>query len=71
MQRQLTCCCPLLLVLSPVFKGDVADAAPPKVLPEVDVVVAVLVLPSGGRNPVGEIGTTSKNCFYFEKSKQH
>ena len=57
-------CCPLLLLpTSPVFKGEVVDAAPvliPGVV-EVGVVVALL---SGGKKPVADIGTTSKNCFW-------
>lgn len=57
-------CCPLLpLPTSPVFKGEVVDTAPvliPGVV-EVGVVVALL---SGGKKPVADIGTTSKNCFW-------
>ena len=60
-------CCPLFpLPTSPVFKGEVVDAAAP-LIPGVDAVGVVAVLPSEGRKPVADIGTTSKNCFWQKR----
>ena len=45
-----------------MFKGEVVDAAP-VLIPGVVVVGVVVALLSGGKKPVADIGTTSKNCF--------
>ena len=57
-------CCPLVLLpTSPVFREEEVEAAPP-LIPGVAAVGVVVALLSGGRKPVADIGTTSKNCFW-------
>ena len=63
MQLNICTCCPVLPPLtSPVFKGDVVGF-PPLLIPGVEAVGVDVALFSGGKNPVADIGTTSKNCF--------
>ena len=62
-------CWPLLPPpTSPVFRGEVVDAAP-LLIPGVVAVGVVVALLSGGKNPVADIGTTSKNCFWDKREK--
>lgn len=63
-------CWPLLPPpTSPVLRGEVVDAAP-LLIPGVVVVGMVVALLSGGKNPVADIGTTSKNCFWNKRRKK-
>ena len=47
----------------PVFRGEEVEAPPPLILGVAAIAVVVALL-SGGRKPVADIGTTSKNCFW-------
>ena len=58
-----TCCELFPLPTSPVFRGEVVDAAPVLNPGLVMVGVVAPALFSAGKNPVADIGTTSKNCF--------
>ena len=56
-------CCPLVpLPTSLVFREEEEEAVPP-LIPGVAAVGVEVALLSGGRKPVADIGTTSKNCF--------
>lgn len=51
------------LPTSPVFRGEVVDAVPVLNPGLAMVGVVAPALFSAGKNPVADIGTTSKNCF--------
>lgn len=51
------------LPTSPVFRGEVVDTAPVLNPGLVMVGVVAPAFFSAGKNPVADIGTTSKNCF--------